>query len=315
MAQVKHPLNAVLANVSGEYRVINESAYVDIASAKPVDNCDADSIAWVAGDKKNKKELIQSSRAQTLVCSLSDEELAGFETGKCLILVNDPRLTFLRIVKGLFTAGIQYGVHPSAVVHPEAEIHPESYIGPHVYIGKSKIGKNTIVHGSCFIYDSVEIGNNVTIHAGTVIGADGFGYQRNERNEFEKFPHVGGVVIEDNVEIGANTCIDRGSLGNTLIAEGAKIDNLVHIAHNVKVGRHAAVIAHAMVGGSTIIGDYAWISPSVALRDRISVGKNSVAGLGSVVTKEIPNDQTWAGSPARELSEFLLIQKKLKVSD
>ena len=97
------------------------------------------------------------------------------------------------------------------------------------------------------------VGKNVIIHSNTVIGADGFGYQRNKDGSFEKFPHIGGVIIEDHVEIGANTCIDRGALGNTIIRNGAKIDNLVHIAHNVVIGQNTAVIANAMIGGS-----YGW---------------------------------------------------------
>src|SRR5690606_230154 len=123
---------------------------------------------------------------------------------------------------------------------------------------------------------------NVTINAGTVIGAEGFGYQRNENGEFEKFPHIGGVIINDNVDVGSNTSIDRGALGNTIIGEGAKIDNLVHIAHNVKVGKHAAVIAHAMIGGSSVIGDYSWVAPNSAIRDQISIGNRVTVGLGAV---------------------------------
>jgi len=145
-----------------------------------------------------------------------------------------------------------------------------------------------------------------------VIGADGFGYQRNDKGEFEKFPHIGGVVIKDNVEIGSNTSIDRGALGNTIIEEGAKIDNLVHIAHNVKVGKHSAVIANSMIGGSTIIGDYSWVAPSVCMRDQISTGNNVTIGLGAVVLKSIPEGETWTGSPAKPLAEFLELQKKLK---
>jgi UDP-3-O-[3-hydroxymyristoyl] glucosamine N-acyltransferase len=126
------------------------------------------------------------------------------------------------------------------------------------------------------------------------------------------FPHVGGVEIEDDVEIGANTCIDRGSLGNTIVRRGAKIDNLVHIAHNVVVGRNAFVIANAMIGGSTILGDGSWTSPSATLRDGIRIGDGATVGLGAVVTKSIPDGAVWMGTPARPISEFVAMQKKLK---
>ncbi|MFA6455573.1 MAG: UDP-3-O-(3-hydroxymyristoyl)glucosamine N-acyltransferase, partial [Bacteroidota bacterium] len=166
--------------------------------------------------------------------------------------------------------------------------------------------------GQCYIYDNVRIGKNVIIQAGAVIGGDGYGYSRNDKGEFEKFPHVGAVLIEDDVEIGANTCVDRGTLGNTIIREGAKIDNLVHIAHNVTVGKHAAVIAQSMIGGSTVIGDYGWIAPSASLMNGIKIGSKVTVGLGAVVTKNIPDGETWAGVPAQPLRDFVSIQKKLK---
>jgi UDP-3-O-[3-hydroxymyristoyl] glucosamine N-acyltransferase len=150
------------------------------------------------------------------------------------------------------------------------------------------------------------------IHAGSVIGADGFGYSRNDDGELEKFPHIGSVVIEDRVEIGSNTSVDRGTLSNTVIREGAKIDNFVHVAHNVVIGKHAAVIAHAMIGGSTEIGDYGWIAPSAALMNGLHIGKGATVGLGAVVTKNIPDNETWAGVPAMPLKEFVAIQKKMK---
>jgi UDP-3-O-[3-hydroxymyristoyl] glucosamine N-acyltransferase len=155
---------------------------------------------------------------------------------------------------------------------------------------------------------SAFLGNGAFLSGGPV----GFGYSRNEKGELEKFPHLGGVVIEDDVDIGSNTSIDRGTLGNTLIRQGAKIDNLVHIAHNVVVGKHAAVIAHAMIGGSTVIGDYGWVAPSAALMNGIAIGTYATVGLGAVVTKDIPADETWAGIPARPLKEFSAIQRALK---
>jgi UDP-3-O-[3-hydroxymyristoyl] glucosamine N-acyltransferase len=152
----------------------------------------------------------------------------------------------------------------------------------------------------------------VIIHAGTVIGADGFGYERNDGGELEKFPHLGHVVLEDNVEVGSNTCIDRGTLGDTIIREGAKIDNLVHIAHNVVVGRHAVVIAHAMIGGSTRIGDYAWVAPCACVRDVVSIGDRAMIGLGAVVVRDVPDGATVMGIPARPVDEYKKILEASK---
>jgi UDP-3-O-[3-hydroxymyristoyl] glucosamine N-acyltransferase len=256
-------------------------------------------------------ELIRSTGAGVVICSddLDLDELAA--RGKTLIVVKDPRLSFLRVVDEFFAEPIAYGIHPTAAIDPEAKVHPNVYVGPFTYIGKCEVGEGTIIYGHTYIYSRTRIGRNVTIHAGTIIGADGFGYQRNEAGELEKFPHIGGVVIEDNVEIGSNTSIDRGTLGDTIIREGAKIDNLVHIAHNVVVGQHAAVIADAMIGGSTRIGDYAWVAPSACVRDVITIGEGATVGLGALVVKDVPDGATFMGAPARPAEEYKALLKKL----
>jgi len=256
--------------------------------------------------------LIRSTKAGVVICKEDHllDELR--DSGKTLIVVRDPRLSFIRLVNDLFTEVKPKGIHPTAIIDPEARIHPDIYIGPFTYVGKCVISEGTIVYGHVHIYSKTRIGRNVIIHAGTVIGSDGFGYQRNERGELEKFPHLGGVVIEDNVEIGSNTCIDRGTLGDTIILEGAKIDNLVHIAHNVTVGKHAIVIAHAMVGGSAHVGDYAWVSPSACVRDGISIGDQSTVGLGAVVVRDVPDTITVMGTPARPADEYKALLQVLK---
>jgi UDP-3-O-[3-hydroxymyristoyl] glucosamine N-acyltransferase len=246
-------------------------------------------------------DLISTTKAPLIICAF-DFDTSPYPN-KVFLKTTDPRLTFLRLVDNLFTPKLQWGIHPTAVIHPEAIIHPNTFIDAFVRIGKCTIGEGTAIYGHCYLYDGVTIGKNVWIHAGTVIGADGFGYQRNEFGELEKFPHIGGVVIEDNVEIGANTCIDRGGLGNTIIREGSKIDNLVHIAHNVEVGKHSLVIASAMVGGSTKIGERAWIAPCAALLNGITVGNDSTIGMGAVVTKNVPDNEVWAGVPAKPIEK------------
>lgn len=145
----------------------------------------------------------------------------------------------------------------------------------------------------------VKLGRNVIIHSGTVIGEDGLGFVKDENNEWVKFPHFGRVIIEDNVEIGANCVIDRGTLGDTVIGRGTKIENLVHVAHNAKIGKHCSIVAVTYIGGSSVIGDYAWVGPQVCIRDQIKIGSNCLIGMGSVVTKDIPDNWVVMGTPAK----------------
>ncbi len=220
-----------------------------------------------------------------------------------MIVVEEPRLSFLRLVNALFAPPKPTGIHPTAVISPDAEIASNVYVGPFTYVGKCKIEEGSLIYGHVYIYDNTRIGRNVIIHAGTVIGSDGFGYHRNKDGILEKFSHIGGVIIEDEVEIGSNVSIDRGTLGNTVIHNGAKIDNLVHIAHNVVIGKHTAVISHAMIGGSTQVGRYSWIAPCACLRDGISIGDKTMVGMGSVVAKDVPDNATVMGVPAKPVNK------------
>ena len=288
-------------NLLENYKIWGSEAEKIFTHVRPIEQAEKQSLVWISPLRQNKQMLLENTEADIIICDSSFDFSVEKLKNKCCIAVENPKLSFLRIVKELFGKKNEAGIHPSAVIHKNALIDPSVYIGPNSYIGNCEIGANTVIYGNCYLYDDVKIGENVMIHAGAVIGADGFGYSRNEHGEFEKFPHVGGVIIADNVDIGANACIDKGSLGNTIIKRGAKIDNLVHIAHNVIVGENTAVIALAMIGGSTVIGNNAWISPGTSIRDGVSVGDNSLIGLGGVVTKSVPENEVWAGVPAKKI--------------
>ena len=174
---------------------------------KPIHEASEDSLVWISSIRNDKEDLIRNTKAKIIICDDSIDTSAFKD--KCFIIVSNPRLSFIRIADAIFTPKPTWGIHPTAFVDPEARIHPNCFVGPFPYIGKATIGDGCILYGHNHIYDNVVIGQKVIIHAGTVIGADGFGYEKNESGEFEKFPHIGGVIIEDNVEIGSNTCIDR----------------------------------------------------------------------------------------------------------
>jgi len=193
------------------------------------------------------------------------------------------------------------GIHPTAIVDERAVVGEGVSIGAYTVIGECTIGDGVRIGSHCRIKDGAVIGKRVTIADGVIIGGDGFGFVKQKGGEPFRFPHVGSVIIEDDVEIGSNTCIDRGTLGSTIIRFCAKIDNLVHIAHNVDVGARTMIAANAMIGGSTVLGEDVWIAPSVTARDGLSIGDKSFIGLGAVLTKSVPEGEVWAGSPARFL--------------
>ncbi|MBK8055201.1 MAG: UDP-3-O-(3-hydroxymyristoyl)glucosamine N-acyltransferase [Saprospiraceae bacterium] len=269
-------------------------------NVKPIHEANSESLVWVSPQKLNKEEIIKTSMSNFIICDIS-VDFSLVPKDKNYILVENPRLAFLRIVKALFIETKIVHIHNTAVINPQANIGANVSIGPNTYIGKCIIRDNTEIHGNCYIYDNVVIGENVTIQANTTIGSEGFGYQKNEQNQWEKFPHIGGVIIEDFVEIGANNTIDRGTIGDTIIRKFVKIDNLIHIAHNVEIGENSMIIANSMIGGSTKIGANTWIAPSSSLRDGLMIGNNVIVGMGAIVTKNIPDNETWVGNPARKL--------------
>ena len=304
-------LNLKELKVIENYKLVGNCKNIHINNARTITSANEHSIVWLKPNHKYSNKLLKNTKAKLIICH-TDMEEEGLN--KCLVKVEKPKLIFTRVLNHFFVKKQSWGIHPSAIIHEEAILEEPVYIGPNCTIGAVKIGKNSVINGNCVLYDNVTIGSNVIIHAGTVIGADGFGYSRNDSGEFELFPHIGSVIIEDHVEIGSNTCIDRGSLDNTIIKKGAKIDNLVHIAHNVVVGEHSAVIANAMIGGSVKISDYAWVAPSVAIMNQLNIGESATIGLGAVLTKDVPKNEVWVGSPARPLKQFIEIQNKLKKS-
>ncbi len=172
----------------------------------------------------------------------------------------------------------------------------DNYISPDPPV----FGVPSLLAQSCFVYNGCYVGKNVKVGHNTVIGGPGFGYVTEPDGSRWRVPHIGRVVIEDNVQIGSNTCIDRGCLGDTIIREGARIDNLVHIAHNVEIGRNAVVVAHAMIAGSAKIGAGAWIAPGAHVRNGVTVGANAVVGMMANVVKDVAPGVTVMGNPARE---------------
>ncbi|MBN1558536.1 MAG: UDP-3-O-(3-hydroxymyristoyl)glucosamine N-acyltransferase [Lentisphaerae bacterium] len=252
-----------------------------------------DALTWCSPKHADAAERIRRCRAAVIICHASlPQGHAGTAT---LIKTADPRKTFMETVNGLLKREHPSGVHPTAVIHPRADVHAEAYIGPFCYVGRSTIGAGSVLHGHTFIYDGVRIGRHVVIEAGCVIGAAGFGYQKNHDGDWQRFPHLGGVVIEDDVEISANATIDRGALGNTSIGRNTKISKAAHISHNVVTGERCIIAGGAMISGSARLGNGVWIGPNAAVLNKITIGDGVTVGIGGVVTRNVETGFTVIG--------------------
>lgn len=260
-------------------------------------------------------ELLTQCGSNIIVLEETFKPLARPEAflSKHFIFSTEPKNTVSSILLHFFNKPSAHSIHTTAIVSAKATIGKNVHIGPYSVIEDNvTIGDNTVIGNNVHVQHSCTIGNNVVIKSSTVIGNSGFGLTKNEAGEYAEFPHFGAVIIGDNVQIGSNVCIDRGSLNDTIIHKGVKVDNLVHIAHNVEIGENSLIIANTMIGGSTKIGANCWIAPSVSLRNNITIGDNTVVGLGSVVTKSFENEPEIAGVPARKLDEFKALLEQFK---
>jgi len=285
---------------------------VEITGLTKIEDAQPGQLSFIANPKYHK--FIETTHASAVMVDLEFPL-----SDKTLIRINNPYFAFLKMAEHFYVQEppISIGIHPTAVIGEDCEIGEKSAVGAHVVIGKKcKIGKNTTLHPGVVLGDNVEIGensliyanvsirekcrigNNVIIHMGAVIGADGFGFAF-EGGKYHKLPQMGNVVIEDDVEIGANTTVDRATMGETLIKQGAKIDNLVQIAHNVQIGENTVVAAQTGFSGSIKVGNGVKIGGQAGFVGHIEIGDNALIGAQSGVTKSVPENAFISGYPAR----------------
>jgi len=244
---------------------------------------------------------------------------------RTLLVVKNPKLAFARVGSTLSPPSHREpAIHPTAVVAETATIAPRAYVGPQVCIGdNTKVGDFTridagvvlgsnvtvgdfcVLHPNVVLYDNVSIGSSVILHAGVCLGADGFGYVRDDQGYYWKFPQVGTVVIEDDVEIGAHSCVDRAALGRTRIGKGTRLDNMVHVGHNCDIGERVVIAAQTGISGSVVIEDDAVIGGQVGFGDHTRVQKGAVIGSkAGVLPGKIVRPGVWWGIPVQPLDQY-----------
>jgi UDP-3-O-[3-hydroxymyristoyl] glucosamine N-acyltransferase len=288
-----------LAEIVGG-RVVGDSE-TRIERIADLDQAREGEIAYV--DNQKFFEAALDSKASCLIVPRAEQF-----PSRTLIEVANPKLAFAQIGAVLHPTRREPSIHPTAVVAETADVAPTAYIGPNVCIGEYvSVGEDCVLHPNVVLYDGVTIGNRVILHAGVCIGADGFGYVRHDLG-YQKFPQIGTVVIEDEVEIGAYTCVDRAALGRTRIGRGTKLDNMVHVGHNCDIGERVVIAAQTGISGSVVIEDDVVIGGQVGFGDHTRVQKGAVIGSkAGILPGKIVRPGVWWGIPVQPLEKYKLM--------
>lgn len=294
-----------LDEIGLEYKYVGNKN-ITINKFSSINNIDSNCISWVK-EQSNYIDGTLTGLNNVIIVTKPSVSIIDNEKEIGFILCQDPKEAFFSILGFFFSReGYRDYISPKSVVETKA-IGKSVYIGHNCFIGKNvTIDDNVIIKNNVSIEGTVEIGKNTIIHSGVVIGTDGFGYYQDSEGRNIKVPHYGGVIIGQDVEIGANTCIDRGTLDNTVIGDNVKIDNLCHIGHNCVIKYNSLMIALSMLGGSTVIEKDSYIAPGVMIMNQTHIGENSLVGMGAVVVKDVEENTVVAGVPAK------VIRKKLR---
>jgi len=319
-------LSELARQVDGD--IVRGGLDLSLTGMAALDSAGPGDISFLGNEKYHGQFLETKATAVIVPRGVTDGQ-----PGTALIAVDNPTLAFSTVVHH-FAAAVRKsepGIHPRAFVDPTARldpgkvrVHPGAVVMAGAEIGdgceigpNSVIGENVRIGPDCLIYANVSIrercilGARVIVQPGAVIGADGYGYQFSEGRHI-KIDQVGIVEIGDDVEIGANTTIDRARFGKTLIGEGTKIDNLVQIGHNVEVGKHCLIISQTGIAGSTKLGDHVTVAAQVGIVGHVTIGSHAILAARTGVTASIPGDETYAGKPAQPLRAELKFQAQVR---
>jgi UDP-3-O-[3-hydroxymyristoyl] glucosamine N-acyltransferase len=313
-----------IASLTGSTLADEKSSDAEIRGVAPVQDGGDGMLVFIDG--KRQAPLLRGLRAAALICS--QEVAAQAPAGVAVLIAGKPVYAFAAATRALYPSAarpvaitgetrISLAAHvaPDALVEPGAIVEAGAVVGAGAQIGagaviapNAVIGQNCRIGRNCYIGPgasvlSALVGNHVIIHGGVRIGQDGFGYVPGPGGP-EKIPQLGRVIIQDNVEIGANTAIDRGAMSDTVIGEGTKIDNLVQVGHNVRIGRGCIVAAHCGLAGSVTLGDYVMLGGRVGISDHVTLGSGAQLAASSGVMDNVPAGGIWAGTPAVPIREF-----------
>lgn len=303
-----HSLSELLNSIGISYKKLGKKSTATFNSIMTMDDAVEGSLIFINNPGPKTVEQIEMSHASVVLLERTWGENNSHVLGSMatsIFLVDSPRQVITLIMKRVYPNDELYyrGLHPTASIDSEANIHPTVSIGPYCIIGKCMIGENSRIHAFSIIKDNSIIGKNVIIREYCQIGGVGFGFVRTKEGHLERMPHIGHVILEDNVELFPYVNVDRGTLGVTMIKKGAKIDHYSHISHNTTVGENAIITAGTVLCGGSSIGDRSWAGVGSIIKDNIFVGSDVTLGIGSVVIKDVENGKIVAGVPAKSLKK------------
>lgn len=324
-----------MAHTTGELAKLLDAQLIGpenltISRLEAVDRADAQSMTFIRSQKY--AHAWSTSKAAAVIVSQGVKVEPG--PSQAVLIVPDADLALIRMLEIMAPPlpELAQGIHQSATVDPSATIDPTAHIGPNctigpnatvgagskllagIYLGpEASVGTDSVLHPNVIVYHRCTIGDRCLIHGGVCIGADGFGYHPSpDGTGLLKVPHIGNVVIQDEVEIGANSCIDRAKFASTVIGAKTKIDNLVHIAHNCNIGPSCAICGRASLAGSVTLGEGVMIGGAVNVLEHVTIGAGAQIAGGSGVIKDVPAGEAWMGAPAQPLKRQLKLLAMLK---
>jgi len=268
--------------------------------------CKQGEITWIKPGVRDEKSLLNSTQASCIICSPDSFRLyKGERSSKLFLIHKDPKNVFFKIIQFIYKSGLKINsesfIHPTAIIDKECVIGENVTIGEYCVIGACKIGNGVKISNHVKIYDCVSIGNYCSIREYCSIGGEGFGFIKDPEGKNEFIPHIGTVLIEDNVTIYPFSNVDRGTLGKTIIQSGTVIDHYVHVGHNTQTGKNNILTAGTVLAGGSRIKDNCFIGVNTLVKEKAIIGSNVMTGMGSVVISDIPDGEIWVGSPAKYL--------------
>jgi len=279
------------------------SSDVLLTGVSPVGEATSSQLSWINPNRKDASELIRQAKAGALIVSRE----TSISYPGTLLLVGNPQLAFALSISELHEEAalkVNPGIHPTAIVDPEAKLHPSVSVGAYCVIGPCRIGARSVIESHVRIEGQAEIGEDCRIYSFCSIGGEGFGFVRDDQGVPQRMPHIGRVIIGDRVSVLHHSNIDRPTLGVTRIGSDVKIDHYCHIGHNCSIGRGSMLAAGLITCGGSQVGDFSFLGAHCTINDSVRVGSRVSVGSGSVITKNIPDGESWAGSPAKPLHEL-----------